>query len=224
MKRTGASNTSIIDISVPLYEGMAAWPGSEDFRLERTTSIERGDEANVSAIKGDVHMGTHIDAPLHFVEGGVSVDSIPLDILCGPAAVADLTGVDAITGKELSALALPGDTSRVIFKTGNSGLWKEKSFDSNYVALTEDGAKWVVEKGIRLVGIDYLSIQPYNDEPHVHRILLGAGVVVLEGLNLADVLPGRYELICLPLKLLGAEGAPARALLRTFGGMVRNEK
>ncbi|MHC4277987.1 MAG: cyclase family protein [Planctomycetota bacterium] len=215
---------SIIDISVQLYEGMASWPGSVDFRLERTMSLERGDEANVSFLNCDVHMGTHIDAPLHFIEGGESVDRIPLDILCGPVCVADLTRVERITESELASVPLPEGTERLLFKTRNSVLWKAQGFDPNYVALTEGAARWIVEKGIRLVGIDYLSVEPYNKEPSVHRILLGGGVIVLEGLNLSDALPGRYELICLPLKLMGAEGAPARALLRNFEGEVRNEK
>jgi arylformamidase len=203
---------SIIDISVPLHDGLPVWPGGADFSVEQM-STERGDDANVSVLNCDLHAGTHIDAPLHFIEGGKSVDRIALDILCGPVFVSDLTGVDEITESDLASVPMPEGTERLLFKTRNSGLWKDRLFDPDYVALTEDGARWVVEKGIRLVGIDYLSIQPYNDEPSVHRILLGAGVVVLEGLNLTDALPGLYDLICLPLKLLGAEGAPARAIL-----------
>jgi arylformamidase len=215
---------SIIDISVPLHEGMALWPGSANFRLERTKSIERGDESNVSFLNCDLHAGTHIDAPLHFIEDGQSVDRIPLDILCGPVCVADLTRVGKITKRELASIPLPEGTERLLFKTRNSGLWEAGRFDPNYVALTEDGARWIGEKGIRLVGIDYFSIQRYNDEPSVHRVLLGAGIVVLEGLNLADAQPGQYELICLPLKLLGAEGAPARAVLRNLKGAASDEK
>ncbi len=207
---------NIIDISVPLYKGMPVWPGSVEFRLEQTMSLRSGNEANVSALNCDVHIGTHIETPLHFIEDRESVDRISLNVLCGPVFVADLTRVEAITEKDLSSLDLPEGIERVLFKTKNSRLWEEGGFNPGYVALTEDAARWVVKRGIHLVGIDYLSIQRYHGAPGVHRILLKAGVVILEGLNLLDVPPGKYELVCLPLKLMGAEGAPARAILRTL--------
>ena len=193
---------SVIDISVPLRRGMPLWPGSADFRLEGT------------ALTVDTHAGTHVDAPSHFIDGGESVERLSLETLCGPAAVAGLTGAEAIDAGLLSALKLPRGIKRLLLKTRNSALWKEAAFNPGYAALTDDAAEWMVEKGIRLVGIDYLSVQPYKKPSSVHRILLGRGVVVLEGLNLASAADGEYELICLPLRLVGADGAPARAFLR----------
>lgn len=204
----------IIDISVPLHSDMPIWPGSVGLQISRTQSLESGDEANVSRLDCDVHIGTHVDAPLHFIEGGVSVDQLPLEVLCGPAAVADLTGADSITADDLAALSLPENTTRLLLKTPNSTLWqRQQSFDANYAALTADAARWIVERGIRLVGIDYLSVEGYYDGCEVHRILLEAEVVIIEGLNLIGVVAAHYELLCLPLKLVGAEGAPARAVL-----------
>jgi kynurenine formamidase/glycosyltransferase involved in cell wall biosynthesis len=211
---------SIIDISVPLHPEMPVWPGSVGIRLSRTMSLEAGDMTNVSRLDCDVHIGTHVDAPLHFIEDGSSVEQMPLNILIGPALIAYLPGVDAITADDLAALSLPKSTQRLLLRTRNSLLWANgvNGFRTDYVALTADAARWIVEHDIRLVGVDYLSVQRYQDGSETHQILLDAGVVIVEGLNLADVVPGLYELICLPLKLVGAEGAPARAVL------VRGEK
>ncbi len=215
---------NIIDISVPLREGMPAWPGSIGLRREWVKRIDRGDNSNGSAISCDVHLGTHIDAPLHFIDGRESVDLISLEILCGPVFVADLADTDSISEETLSKLNLSGSIKRILFKTKNSALWNEREFDPDYVALTEDAARWIVKKEILLVGIDYLSIQRYLDAPNVHRILLEAGVVVVEGLILSDVLPGPYELFCLPMKLMGSEGAPARAILLPYKDSNSDEK
>lgn len=206
----------IIDISVPLHSEMPIWPGSSGLQINRVKSLEHGDQANVSEIACDIHTGTHIDAPMHFMRNGVSIDQIPLDIFCGPALIAVLTKVKAIAVNDLENLSLPKGVKRLLLKTRNSELWKEgkKNFDPGYVALTADAAEWIVDQGIALIGVDYLSVQRYKDGPKTHEILLGAGVVVVEGLNLTDVDPGWYELICLPLKLVGTEGAPARAVLR----------
>ena len=212
---------SIIDISVPLHPEMPVWPGSVGIRLSRTMSLEAGDSSNVSRLDCDVHVGTHVDAPLHFIEDGSSVEQMPLKTLIGMVFVAYLPEeVDVITADDLAALSIPKGTQRLLLRTRNSLLWANgvNGFRTDYVALTADAARWMVEHGIRLVGVDYLSVQRYQDGSETHQILLGAGVVIVEGLNLADVVPGQYKLICLPLKLVGAEGAPARAVL------VRGEK
>jgi len=216
----------IIDISVPMHSDMPIWPGSVSLQISRVKSLERGDPANISRLDCDIHTGTHVDAPLHFVRDGDSIDQISLDIFCGPAFIAALAQVDTITADDLTVLSLPKGIKRLLLKTRNSELWKkgEQDFNPNYVALTADAARWVVNQGIRLIGVDYLSVQRYQDSPETHKILLKAKVIIVEGLNLADVTPGWYELICLPLKLVGTEGALARAVLRsvTQGGVTGN--
>jgi arylformamidase len=208
--------TDILDISIPLRPQMPTWPGSVGVRLTPISRLSAGDPANVSRLKCDVHVGTHVDAPWHFLEDGHGVEQLPLDILIGPAVVAHLPGVKAVAASDLASLALPPDTRRLLLRTRNSELWaaNETRFRKDYVALTAEAARWVVDQGIRLIGVDYLSVQRYDDSPLTHHILLRAGVVVLEGVNLADVEPGVYELLCLPIRLVGADGAPARAVLR----------
>jgi arylformamidase len=208
--------TDVIDISIPLANGMPSWPGDVPFEHAFTERIADGSDANVSRIATSVHIGTHVDAPLHFVDGGGAVEGLGLDVLIGPARVADLPGIPTITAEDLAALAIPPGTRRLLLHTDNSALWDDMDagFQEEFVALKPDAAQWVVEHGIELLGVDYLSVQHYQDGPETHQILLGAGVVIIEGLDLRAVSPGRYELICLPLKLAGAEGAPARAVLR----------
>jgi arylformamidase len=157
-----------------------------------------------------------VDAPAHFIENGVTVERLPLEILIGPATVVELPEVDIITPELLEALSLPPEIERLLFKTKNSDSWADPGhqFNPDFVALSAESASWIVSKGIHLVGIDYLSIQMFKDaEPLTHRILLEAGIVILEGLNLRDVSPRAYQLLCLPIKLAGSEGAPARAVL-----------
>jgi len=206
----------IIDVSVPLHAELPTWPGSAGILLRPIKRMAVGDLENVSRLDCDVHAGTHVDAPWHFVEGGHTAEQLPLDVLIGPAFVAFLPETSAITANDLDGLALPAGTERLLLRTRNSELWAEgvTEFREDYVALTADAARWVVDQGIRLIGVDYLSVQRYGDSPVTHQILLGAGVVILEGLNLATVEPGSYELLCLPLRLVGADGAPARAVLR----------
>lgn len=211
---------SIIDISVPLRKGMPLWPGSAGINLQRINSLQNGDKTNDSVLTSDVHAGTHVEVPLHYIEGRESIDQLSLGILCGPVIVADLTSVGIITGSCLEALDLSSSVERLIFKTTNSDLWGMNEFTPEYVALSEDGAEWIIDRGIKLVGIDYLSIAPYSNSRPVHHILLQAGVTILEGINLSRVLPGQYELICLPLKLMNAEAAPARAILRPLKGAI----
>lgn len=208
--------TSTIDVSVPLHHLMPAWPGSVGIHLTRTNSLAAGDRSNVSRLDCDVHTGTHVDAPAHFLVDGATVDRMSLEVLIGPATVAYLPNASAIAASDLAALRLPSDTIRLLLRTANSELWSVESteFQRDYAALTADAAQWVVDRGIRLIGVDYLSVQRYGDSPLTHEILLRAGVVIVEGLDLSRVEPGPYELICLPLKLVGVEGAPARAILR----------
>jgi arylformamidase len=189
----------IIDVSVPVRPGMITYPGDPEVRLERVSSIADGDVVNLSRLDFGVHSGTHVDAPLHFVDGGPSVESLPLDVLVGPCVVVE--GLDPA--------AVPAGAERVLFKTPNSRLWEREEFSQEFVALDGAAARALVERGVRLVGIDYLTI---GDE-EAHRVLLGAGVVAVEGLDLREVEPGEYRLVCAPLKLEGAEGAPARVLL-----------
>ncbi len=208
----------IIDISVTSHSSMPQWPGGSGFHLSRTQRMEDGSANNVSRLDTDVHCGTHVDAPLHFVEGGGTVEHLALHTLIGPALVVNLSDCDVITRDLLEASGIPAGTERVLFQTRNSRLWSDpdQSFREDFVALAPDAAGWVVERGIRLVGVDYLSVQRFHDGPETHQILLQAGVVILESLNLEAVVPGSYELICLPIKLADAEGAPARALLKTL--------
>jgi len=207
----------IVDISVTLGRGLPTWPGSMGMRLERVCRMEKGDKANVSKLTCDVHTGTHIDAPAHFISGGNTVARIPLNLLIGDAIVGDLPNVSIITPSDLAGLELPLGTKRLLLRTKNSKLWEDygNEFCPHFVALTPEAAQWVVDWGIKLLGIDYLSVQPFGDSTQqTHITLLSAGVVILEGLNLSQVVPDTYELICLPLKLVEAEGAPARAILR----------
>lgn len=205
----------IIDISVPLQSHMPVWPGSVGFNLLPTMRLDNGDEANVSQLNTDLHVGTHVDAPWHFLAEGNTVEQLALDDLIGEAIVVDLPDVSSVSANHLAALDLPVNIKRLLLHTRNSKLWANSvsEFQKDFVALTADAAQWLVDRGIRLIGVDYLSVQRYDDSPLTHQILLQAGVVILEGLNLINVEPGIYQLICLPLKLVGADGAPARAVL-----------
>lgn len=205
----------IIDISVPLSPTLPVWPGSRPLSITQTDSIKTGGVANVTRIETGSHTGTHIDAPLHFVDDGKTTAEIPLEKLVGPCQVVELTGRPEITAAGLDALHLPHGTEKLLFKTDNSRLWDDAShsFHEDFCALTSDAAQWVVDHGIHLVGIDYLSIQLYHDTPDTHVVLLSNEVVIVEGLDLRQVTPGDYRLICLPLKIEGVEGTLARAVL-----------
>ena len=208
--------TELIDISLPISAHSVVWPSAPRPRLERRLSIDRGDSVNDSNLFMNVHTGTHIDAPLHHIRDGKSVDEIQPDTLVGEAWVLDMGEHRRLTTHLLEQCWPSANVRRVLFKTKNSRLWGTSSeeFASDYSALAEDTGEWLVDRNVSLVGIDYLSIQLFGDSPTVHKVLLEAGVVLLEGLNLSNVVAGRYELMCLPLKLRGADGAPARAVLR----------
>jgi arylformamidase len=197
----------IIDVSVPVRPGMAVYPGDPTVTLERVASLAGGDIANISRLALGVHTGTHVDAPVHFIDGAPAVDALPLDVLLGPARVVDLTSAERLDAAAFDGVDLP---KRVLLKTRNSELWKLDSFAENFLSLTADAARVLVDAGVRLVGIDYLSI---GDEA-AHSVLLAADVIPIEGLDLRGVEPGEYELVCAPLKLVGSDGAPARVLLR----------
>jgi len=202
----------IHDITVPLSADLPVYPGDPPFVIDRCHSIAKGDHANLSRITLSTHSGTHIDAPHHFIDAGISVDQIPLDILIGKALVVEISGVKEIGRKELERLRVKG-ADRLLLKTDNSELWNEAEFNQDFAALTLDGARFLLEAGVKLIGIDYLSIESFEGDGEVHRMLLDQGVLILEGVNLADVTPGEYQLICLPLKVKGGDGAPVRALL-----------
>lgn len=212
--------TQCIDISLTLCPELPRWPGSPPTEVIRSRDMDHGDTVNDSVLRCGVHTGTHVDAPVHFLADGADVTQLPLEVLIGPAVVAMLPDVDAITAQDLQALNLPAGTQRLLLRTRNSAGWQrgDRAFNPDFVALTADAAQWVVAQGIRLIGVDYLSVQRFRDSPETHTTLLGAEVVIVEGLNLAQVEPGTYEFICLPLKLAGADGAPARAVLRPWLG------
>jgi RpiB/LacA/LacB family sugar-phosphate isomerase len=197
------------DVSVPIRSDMHIYRGNPGMRLERHESIADGAHANVSRLELGVHSGTHVDGALHFIDGAPGTEALPLETLVGRVEVVDATSlVGDIDEAALTSLVLP-DADRVLLKTKNSELWELPEFTHDFIRLTGSGARFLIDRGVRLIGIDYLSI---GDED-AHLELLGAGVVAVEGLDLRSVQPGRYELVCLPLKLDGSDGAPARAIL-----------
>ena len=211
--------TRLIDISMPLRPGMPAWPGSPGVRYSNLKSITAGDDVNATDAALDVHSGTHVDAPLHFIGSGAAVETIEPARTVGAAHVVDTGDADPIDSRTLESSGVPAGTTRLLLKTVNSRRdpAAPPGFDPDYCALSPDGAEWIVDRGIELVGIDALSIQKFNDPPDAHLTLLRAGVVILEGLTLAEAPVGECELICLPLRMAGIEAAPARAVLRVEG-------
>ncbi len=209
----------IYDVSVMVYEGMPTWPGDPKFSTSLASSIARGDAANVSHLDLGAHTGTHMDAPFHFIATGTGIDQLSLETLMGPCRVFDLTNLTAhITAADLKKCDLQGVT-RALFKTRNSRHWAkgDQEFDKAFIAVAADGAAYLVERGVKLVGVDYLSVEGYGSKDHaVHDTLLEARTVIVESLNLSEVPAGDYELIALPVKLKGADGAPSRVVLRTL--------
>ena len=208
-------NMKIHDISIPISPTMPTYPGDPAVTIEPVLQIAKGDNANVSRLSFGNHTGTHLDPPVHFIPGGKTVDQLDLNTLYGPARVVDMTHVEhAITARDLERAKLPKRATRVLFKTRNSDLWERPGFQKDFVAFAWDAAEWIVEHGIKLVGIDYLSAELYDaSEPRTHRTLLGAGVIIVEGLNLKEIKPGNYTLACLPIKIKDGDGAPVRAIL-----------
>lgn len=206
---------AIYDISLPIGPSLPVWPGDPPVRLSQPAHLDRGDEYTLTRLDISAHTGTHLDAPAHFIPRGATVEALDLEVLMGPCRVVEVTEPGHVTAAVLDALVIPRGVARLLLKTTNSRLWAEggAAFREDFVAVTADGAQWLVDHGIRLVGVDYLSVAPFDDGAAIHRLLLGAGVVVVEGLDLRAVAPGDYQLICLPLKIVGSEGAPARAVL-----------
>jgi arylformamidase len=205
----------VYDISVAIEPGLPLWPGDVPLELERVQQINNGDISNVTKITCSVHVGTHIDAPVHFLEDGKGIESLSFRVLNGRAYVVDLPKVDLITSAVLENAGLPPRTRRVLFKTKNSQFWNDPhhDFQTEFVGLDETASRWLVKKGVQLVGVDYLSVAPYDTPQPTHKVLLAHEVVILEGLDLRQVSQGRYMLHCLPLKISGSDGAPARAIL-----------
>lgn len=206
----------IHDVSVPLRGGMVTWPGDAPFAAERVSDIAAGDKNTLSALHMGAHSGTHVDAPAHFLADGETVDRMPLGLMAGRAKVIGIEDRERVTVEELERHSITsGD--RVLFRTRNGRLWADEDFATDFVHLSTEAARWLADRGVALVGIDYLSVGGYKrNGSEVHRALLGAGVWLVEGLDLSAVEPGEYEMLCLPLRVEGAEGAPARVLLRTL--------
>ena len=210
-----SDSRAIYDITVPIRSGMVVYEGDPDVTLVRATSLAEGHLANVSRLELGVHTGTHIDAPVHFIDGREGVDAVALDALIGAAQVVDASRLDGhIDAEALASLRVDPGVERLLFKTRNSRLWEQDGFSADFIGITEDAARELVGRGARLVGIDYLSIAPKADPAPTHRVLLDSGVVIVEGLDLRAVPAGAYELICLPLRIVDCDGAPARAVLR----------
>jgi arylformamidase len=203
----------IYDVTRTLQSGMATWPGEPGPELTLIKQMSAGQAADVSHLSLGVHTGTHVDAPRHFIPGGAGVESLPLTALIGPARVVGIQHEGAIRVDELERAGLDG-VERVVFRTRNSDEWSGAEFREDFVYLDPEAARRLVERGTRLVGVDYLSVEAFAAaEPLSHRTLLSAGVVIVEGLDLREISPGDYLLSCLPLKLAGADGAPARVVL-----------
>jgi len=216
--------TRVFDVSLPISPDLAAFPGNPGPRIRPTQRVRDGAATNLSEVQLGSHTGTHVDAPAHLFEAGAGAHALPLDVLIGAAVVADAGAVETlIRPADLMALDLARGTSRLLLRTRNSSFWQEPSraYPTDYVALAPEAATWLVERGVRLVGTDALSIEPFGASGRpTHRTLLEAGVVIVEGLDLQAIAPGRYTLVCLPLRLMGADGSPARVVLLDEGGAI----
>lgn len=205
----------IYDISLTISPEIPTWPGDPAVVVERAEKIEAGAQSNTSRLEMSAHTGTHVDAPYHFIATGNTVESLELRVLTGRAYVLHLPEAEVITAEVLDGAGIPPRTRRVLFRTRNSDYWAngEKIFQRDFVAISGDGAEYLVNRGVKLVGVDYLSVAPFTDSVPTHKTLLKAGVVIVEGLDLSKVSQGRYAFYCLPLKIKGSDGAPARAIL-----------
>lgn len=206
--------TDWIDLTFTLTEQTVQWPDDPPYRIRRVLNIKKSGDCNLSEIQTGVHAGTHMDAPLHFIEGGMDIASVPLSVLCGPAVLVEVHEPRDVIAADLEQADIrPSD--RVLLKTANQQLWNKSTFDDNFYAISAEAAHWLIQRQVPLVGIDYLSADGYRQNQHpAHFVLMGKGVVLVETLNLAAVGAGRYELIALPLKLAASEGSPARVIVR----------
>jgi len=204
----------LLDVSVSLAAGVPAYPGNPDFELQPIKRIAEGGSSNVSRLVMGTHTGTHVDAPRHFFDSAPGVDALPLDLLIGRARVVEVNKRGGIGAEELAAAGLREDL-RILLKTPNSALWNGEGFHQDYTHLTESGARYLVDQGVKVVGIDYLSVEQFKKAgAPAHHALLSQGVVIIEGLNLAEADAGMYEMYCLPLRIVGGDGAPARVILK----------
>lgn len=209
-------NSNYIDISLPIDERITVWPSSAKVKFNKLKCFSCGDRSVDHEYHGNLHVGTHIDAPSHFVANAKTIEAIELSLFWGPAFVVEVSpNNNRISAADFKATDLPKGINKLLIKTPNSELWNNPhhEFHRDFVALDPDGAQWIVDSGIDLVGIDYLSIQKYGDSPDVHHILLRNEVVVLEGVDLRKAKQGEYFLMCLPTNMRGVEAAPARAVL-----------
>ena len=212
--------STLLDVSIPLRPGMPTYPGEAGPSFSLLKAMADGDPADVSAVTMGLHTGTHVDAPCHFLPGAGGVESLPLDALLGPCEVLEVDADGDVTAAQLAAVLDGRRPERILLRTRNSTgrrpAWSRDAFDPGFAALQPEAARLLIERGVRLVGIDYLSVEPFAaHEPRTHLALLGAGVVIAEGLDLRRVPAGPYELLCLPIVMAGRDGAPARVLLRT---------
>ncbi|WP_338864455.1 cyclase family protein [Myxococcus stipitatus] len=207
-----------VDISAPLRDGMVHWPDNPAVHITRVMDQQKGDDATVSNLSFGAHTGTHVDAPVHFIQGAGGVDALPFDRLIGTARVLEIRDAWAIRAEELRGHSIQ-EGERLLFKTANSSRrWPAQGFLPDFVFLSLEGARYLVERKVRTVGIDYLSIGSPGEGAPTHQVLLDAGICIIEGLELSPVSPGTYELVCLPLRIAGGDGAPARAILRRRSG------
>jgi arylformamidase len=215
MSTNSDTSSGWIDVSVPLREGMVVWPGEIKVQIDRHLTIEHGDMANASTIHMGAHTGTHMDAPRHFFTKGKSIDQMPIENGIGPARVIEISDNEAIKPEELKQHNIQRG-ERILFKTKNSQrCWQTDTFVADYVYIARDAALLLADLEVRLIGVDYLSVGGSKEDPaDTHQILLGAGIWLLEGLNLSGVSAGNYDLVCLPLKLVQTDGSPVRAVLR----------
>jgi len=213
-----------LDISVPIRDAMVHWPGDPPIQIYRVLDMESGDPSNGSLISMGSHSGTHMDAPLHFIRDGISIDKIPLDTAIGRARVIEIHDTESIKPEELIPHQIRSG-ERILFKTRNSShAWQKDTFIEDFVSISKEAARFLVRCGVRVVGIDYLSVGSLKgDGIETHQILLGGNVWIIEGLDLSQVSPGEYELICLPLKLSQGDGAPARAILRSLSAVNKEQ-
>lgn len=203
-----------IDISVTLKSGMVHWPNDPFIKIERTNNMEKGDRYNISHINMGAHSGTHMDAPLHFFRKGVGLDRMPFDAVVGKARVIQIKDKESIKPEELIKHKIRAG-EKILFKTINSNrCWKSDIFIKDFVYISRHAADYLADLGICSVGVDYLSVGGYKSGIKIHQTLLKAGIWIIEGLNLIKVKPGLYDLICLPIKILNSDGAPARAVLK----------
>lgn len=203
-----------IDVTRTLTNGILHWPGDRPFHWVRRTDISGPGTSNLSEISTSVHIGTHIDAPLHYISDGPDISEVPLERLCGPATVVHVREERDIAVEDLEAARIKRG-ERVLFRTANEKLWELPEFQEKYHVLSPDAAMWLVDHEARAVGVDYLSVDPYGSETSpAHYALLGNGIIVIECLDLSAVEPGRYDMIALPLKIAGCDGSPARVILR----------